>query len=81
MYIRGSAENSSVDKDTLMEHNQMRFIFQHSPTGSSHTFSIGVAVFGSQWLKMSSTIDMISAYKLFSLSFYKPTKREVGWFV
>ena len=36
-----------LTKDTLMECDQMRFIFQHNPPCNPDTLTIGVAVLGS----------------------------------
>ena len=52
--------------DTLMECDQMRFIFQHISSCCVHTSSIISAVLGSHWSKKSSTAYMTSLYKLFS---------------
>ena len=48
---------SYVDKDILMECDQMRFILQISPPCRPCTFSISVALHGSHWFK-KSTVDM-----------------------
>ena len=65
-------KSSWADQDTLMECDQMRFIFQHSSPFSPHTFSIDVAMLESHWLKKkkASKIDMASSYELFSSSLY-----------
>ena len=42
-------KSSSADQDTVMECDQMNFIFWHSPLYSQHTFSISVADLGSSW--------------------------------
>ena len=45
--IWGSAEKFMSDQGTLMEYNQMRFIFQYSPPYGPLTCSVSVAVLGS----------------------------------
>ena len=40
-----------------MQHDEMRFIFQHSTPYSPHTFSIDVAVLGFHWSNNLSTTD------------------------
>ena len=54
-------KSSLVDQDTLMECEQMKFIFQHSPPSGSCTSSIDGAVLGSHWLKKLSIEDMTSS--------------------
>ena len=47
----GQSKCSLADQDTLMECDQMKFIFQnHSPCGP-HTSSTSVVVLGSHWSK------------------------------
>ena len=46
-------------------------LFFNSPPCAPHTFSFCVAVLGLHWSKKSSTVDMRSAYKLFSPPLYE----------
>ena len=63
-------ESSLADQNTLMECDQMKFIFQYGSPFSPSTFAIDVAVHGLHWSKTSSTADMVSSYELFSPSSY-----------
>ena len=53
------------DQNTLMERDQMKFIFQRSLPRGPLISSIGVAVLGPHWLKKSPTADMTSDYEFF----------------
>ena len=58
--------SSWADQDTLMEHDQRMFIFQHSSPCCHWHFSIGVAKFESHRSKKLSTANLISSYGFFS---------------
>ena len=70
-----------ADQDTLMECDKMRFTFQHSSTCSPHISSIGVTVLGPHQSKKSSTADMTSWYKLFSLPSYIKIIKNYIWYL
>ena len=55
----GWLESSLADQDTIMERNQMSFIFLYNPPSSTHTSSMSVAVLGFHWSKKSSIEDII----------------------
>ena len=62
----GQLKSSLADQDTLIECDQIRFIFQHCSLCDSHISSIGVAVLGSHWSKKLSTADITSSNEFFS---------------
>ena len=50
IYIyQGRLKGSKAEHNTIMECDQIRFIFQHSALFGSHISSIGIAVLGSHW--------------------------------
>lgn len=48
MYMKVRLKSSKADQETLMEYEQMYFLFRHNLSHGPHT-SINVAVHGSNW--------------------------------
>ena len=63
-----------ADEDTLIEYDQIRFIYQNHPAYNLHTRGIGVAVLGSH---QSKTSLITVSYEIFSQPSY--VHYQVKW--